>query len=145
MSCSDVLYGNYEHFTKIYNLMEDCNVMRTFYDELMQRDLTDVNLCRDRPETEIMQDMKDLNRCYVADFIDYWKQEVSEHGDNNCYNLNREMGGDPLYNEFKKWYYNNGFKTDHRLDSKKFGKIIKGYTELVSCKRNNKFICYTLL
>jgi hypothetical protein len=142
MVCSDVLYGNYEHFTKIYSLMQDCNVMRTFYDELMERNLTNVNLCRDRPETDIMQDMKELNKCYVADFIDYWRQEVDN---NDCYYLTKEMTADSLYNEFKKWYYSCGFKTDHRDDIKKFGGKVKRYDKLVSWKRTNKCIYYTLL
>lgn len=145
MVCSDTLYGNYEHFTKIYNMMEDCNIMRTFYDELMERDLTDVNLCRDRPQTTIMEDMKELNKCYVADFIDYWREIVSDHDDNDCYNLNRTMAGEPLYNEYCKWYYSSGFKADHKDNTRLFGSKVKGYTKLVSWKRCNTSISYTLL
>ena len=146
MVCSDVLYGNYEHFTKIYSLMEDCNVMRKFYDELMERDLTDVNLCRDRPETSIMNTMKELNKCVVLDFIDYWRQEVSEHDDNDCYYLNKKMRDTDLYKEFDKWYNSCGLKTEYKYSKYQFTGIIKEkYSRLVKYTRPQNRDTYTLI
>ena len=42
----------------------------------MNRDLSKFNPSKDRPVTELMKDMKTMNKNCIKQFIDYWKEKV---------------------------------------------------------------------
>jgi hypothetical protein len=49
------------YFTLLHRTLTDKNIMRTFYDELMERDLTNVSLELDRPITIKYRDLQSVN------------------------------------------------------------------------------------
>ena len=69
--CSDKHKGDVEYFKRLYEAIEDDNIMYAFYKFLMERKLENFNPERDRIMTEAAQDLHDLNKDPVEMFLEY--------------------------------------------------------------------------
>ena len=125
-------------FDKLYSYLDNPEVMRTFYSELMQRDLSNFSLSVDRVETELMKDMKMMNADPIDQFIDYWAAHLTTH-------MQKRMQSADLYQKFIHfWEVVEGYKPADRPSHKKFGGRLKQFTERVRYIESN-FIYYELL
>jgi hypothetical protein len=118
-------------FDKLYSYFDNENVMRSFYSELMQRDLSNFSLSVDRVETELMNDMKSMNADYIDQFIDYWAGHISIH-------MQKRMQSADLYQKFLHfWEVVEGYKPTDKPSHKKFAIRLKQVTDRVQYIKSN--------
>ena len=140
---SNKMKGNVEYFNKLASLLDDDIIMRKFYEELMNRDLSKFNPSRDRQNNKIMDIMKEHNVDVVVEFINYWKQEADDVNDNAM--IKSKMKGMDLYKEFIKYYEMCGNNINSKPSLTKFGTRIKGFEEEVSYVKSHGVMAYKLL
>ena len=75
---SSKMKGDVEYFNNLASALDDDVIMRKFYEELMNRDLSKFNPSRDRQNNKIMDIMKEHNVHVILEFINYWKEEANE-------------------------------------------------------------------
>jgi hypothetical protein len=75
---SSKMKGDVEYFNNLASALDDDVIMRKFYEELMNRDLSKFNPSRDRQNNKIMDIMKEHNVDVILEFINYWKQEADD-------------------------------------------------------------------
>lgn len=126
IALKDVYLKQVEFFDELYLHFENENTMRTFYDELMSRDISKFNPSRDRVETEIMLDMKTMNMDPVEQFIDYWRNNLAFH-------MDRKMKSRELYLKFSHFWEEEGRKAADIPTSIKFSVRLKQFSTLVKC------------
>jgi hypothetical protein len=118
-------------FDKLYSYFDNPAVMRSFYSELMQRDLSNFSLSVDRVETELMKDMKSMNADYIDQFIDYWEGNISTH-------MQKRMQSADLYQKFLHfWEVVEGYKPTDKPSHKKFSIRLKRITDRVQYIKSN--------
>ena len=124
-------------FDKLYSYFDNENVMRSFYTELMQRDLSNFSLSIDRVETELMKDMKSMNADYIDQFIDYWA--------GNSSHMQKRMQSADLYQKFLHfWEVVEGYKPTDKPSHKKFSIRLKRITDRIRYIKSN-FNYYELI
>jgi GTPase SAR1 family protein len=124
ITLNDTYLKNAPFFDKLYSLFNDKEVMRTFYDELMSRDIKLFNPSRDRIETEIMIDMKSMNMDPVEQFIDYWRNNLEFH-------MERKMRSSDLYLKFRHFWEEDGRKSMDIPTSIKFSVRLKQFSNYI--------------
>jgi len=135
------LKGNVEYFDKLMEALGDEVIMRKFYVDLMERDLSNYNPSRDRQNNNLMDIMKEHNQDFTLEFIKYWKEECP-----NCDNVFKtKMKAMDLYDEFKKYYERCGMNNNSRPSLTSFGTKLKTYDEHVSYNRNGSGVYYYLM
>ena len=135
------LKGNVEYFTELMKTLEDEVIMRKFYEDLMNRDLSEFDASRDRQQNELMDIMKEHNQDFILEFINYWKQE-SESSDSLYKNKMKSM---ELYCEFKRYYEQCGNNINSRPSLTSFGTKLKTYNEYITYKKENTGMFYSLV
>ena len=140
---SSILKGDVEYFDKLILTLDDDIIMRKFYEELINRDLSNFNPSRDRQNNKIMDIMKEHNTDFILDFINYWKQEAKDT-DINC-TIKTNMKSMDLYKEFVKYYEMCGNSNNSKPTLTKFGTRLKTYEDRVSYIKSNGFIKYKLI
>jgi hypothetical protein len=140
---SSKMKGDVEYFNKLALNLDDDIIMRKFYEELMNRDLSNFNPSRDRQNNKIMDIMKEHNIDVVLEFINYWKQEA----DDNCTDamIKSKMKGMDLYREFIKYYEMCGNNMNSKPSLTKFGTRIKSYDSKVDYVKSSGVMTYKLL
>jgi hypothetical protein len=142
---NEELKNNKVYFKALYADLDNAKIMRKFYEELMKRPLEDVNLVIDRPETELMIDMKAMNRNCIKQFITYWKYQVtSSNSDDNNF-MNKTMKPYALYDCFNHFWEVEGRKTENKPNSTKFGIEVKQFKEDVMYKTINGVDYYEII
>jgi len=132
------------YFKELYADLDNAKIMRKFYEELMKRPLENVNLVTDRPVTELMIDMMNMNRNCIKHFIDYWKTKVITKSNVDGIYMEQEMKANTLYDGFNHFWEVEGRKAENKPNSTKFGIELKQFRKEVICKRNNG-ISYKLI
>ena len=130
ISFNNSYLNNTEFFKKLYAQLEDKNIMRSFYDELMARDLSKFNASSSRVETELMRDMKFMNADPIEQFIDYWNEHLTTH-------MTRKMRSSDLYQKFIHFWEVEEGKTSDKPTHTKFGIKIKQFTDRVRYTETN--------
>ena len=93
-------------FNKVYSDINDKNIMRVFYDELMSNDVEeDYNFQLNRPSTEYYEDIKTANTPLVIKFL--YSANIEDSLDNN------KIKGISLYNHFCNWLLTVGIKYEY--------------------------------
>jgi len=138
---SSKMKGDVEYFNKLCIDLDDEIIMRKFYEELMNRDLSQFNPSRDRPANKIMEIMKEHNSDVILEFINYWKQEIND--DDGI--LKTKMKGMDLYKEFCKYYEMCGNNMNSRPSLTKFGTRLKSYDDKVGYVKSCGIMTYKLL
>jgi len=137
------LKGDVDYFNKLVSALNDDVIMRKFYQELMDRDLSNFNASRDRQNNKIMDIMKEHNVDVILEFINYWKQEVDDSTADAMFKS--RMKSMDLYKEFVKYYEMCGNNINSRPSLTKFGTRIKSYQDMVSFVKSSGIIIYKLL
>ncbi len=140
---SSKMKGDVEYFNKLASALDDDLIMRKFYEELINRDLSNFNPSRDRQNNKIMDIMKEHNIDVVLEFINYWKQETMYSNEDSM--IKRKMKGMALYTEFIKYYEMCGNNMNTKPSLTKFGTRIKSYDDKVSYVKSGGVISYKLL
>ncbi len=140
---SSKMKGDVEYFNKLALALNDDVIMRKFYEELMNRDLSNFNASRDRQNNKIMDIMKEHNVDIVLEFITYWKKEADDN-DKNCIIKSRMKAMD-LYREFVRYYEMCGNNMNSRPTLVKFGTRIKSYEDQVGYVRRNNGFLYSII
>jgi len=140
---SSKLKGDVKYFENLALSLNDDVIMRKFYEELMNRDLSNFNSSRDRQNNKIMDIMKEHNVDIIVEFINYWKQEV-KNGDEETI-IKKEMKAIDLYQQFKIFYEMCGNNINSRPSLTKFGTRVKTYDDKVNFKRYKSCLKYSII
>jgi hypothetical protein len=116
VECSSKHKGDVKYFELLRADIGDKKIIKTFYNFLMQRDITRFNCERDRVITEAAQDMHVLNQCTVEKFINYL------HSDEYT-KYTQEYRASELYSDYKKFMFNNGYTNIVNIST--FGQVMK--------------------
>lgn len=134
---NEELKNNKSYFKELYADLDNDVIMRKFYDELMVRDLSNVNLVADRPMTELRLDMMNMNRNCIKQFITYWKEKVISSSSEDGNFMEKKMKGCKLYECFNHFWNIEGRKAENKPNFIKFGTELKQFKQDVICKANN--------
>ncbi len=140
---SSKMKGDVEYFNKLASVLDDDVIMRNFYEELVNRKLSNFNPSRDRQNNKIMDIMKEHNVDVVLEFINYWKQEADDVNVNAM--IKSRMKGMDLYKEFIKYYEMCGNNMNSKPSLTKFGTRIKSYDSKVGYVKSSGIMTYKLL
>jgi len=121
--------NNTDFFDKLYAQFANKNVMRSFYDELMTRDISKINLSNDRVETELMREMKFMNADPIELFLDYWNEHLTTH-------MERKMRSTDLYQKFRHFWEVEEGRTSVMDTHVKFSTKIKRFKDRVISVKN---------
>lgn len=121
-----------EYFENLFRITNDKNVLRLFYDELMDIDLTTIDWIKDRPITEAFNDIRmaslDVEMRFILDFIDE-KTGITKYK------------AKEIYDEFINFTIRDGL--EFRTSNIKFGIKLKNYKidglSTVKCKDCNYY------
>jgi hypothetical protein len=111
---SDELKGNDEYFKKFYKMMDDVNVVKTFYEYL--KNIPDMENFREIPipQTEHQNDMKDMN----MDIEERWLRDMVQNHEKDFVMSNPES-----LKKFMDFCIENGI--DYKTNAIKLGMKIK--------------------
>ena len=140
---SSKMKGDVEYFNKLALALDDDVIMRKFYEELMNRKLSNFNPARDRQNNKIMDIMKEHNVDVVLEFINYWKEEADDVDVNAM--IKSRMKSMDLYKEFIKYYEMCGNNMNSKPSLTKFGTRIKSYDCKVGYVKSSGIMTYKLL
>jgi hypothetical protein len=134
------------YFKALYDILDNNVIMRKFYEELMERDLSEFNLVIDRPETELMRDMRSMNRNCIKQFITYWKEKVMTNMSEDGNFMEKKMSATQLYECFNHFWTIEGRKAESKPNSTKFGIELKQFKEdVITHNRSNKGMSYEII
>ena len=137
ISFNNSYLNNIEFFNKLYAQFANKNIMRSFYDELMSRDLSKFSPSSSRVETELMRDMKFMSADPIEQFIDYWYDHLTTH-------MTREMKSSDLYQKFIHFWEVEEGKSYDKPTHTKFSIGLKQFTDRVTFKKKGS-IYFTLI
>jgi hypothetical protein len=134
------------YFKTLYDILDNNVIMRKFYEELTERDLSKFNLVIDRHETELMRDMRSMNRNCIKQFITYWKEKVMTNMSEDGNFMEKKMSGTQLYECFNHFWTIEGRKAESKPNSTKFGIELKQFKEdVITHSRCSKGMSYEII
>jgi hypothetical protein len=134
------------YFKALYDILDNNVIMRKFYEELKLRKLEDFNLVIDRPETELMRDMRSMNRNCIKQFITYWKEKIMTNLTPDGNFMEKKMSGAKLYECFNHFWTIEGRKAESKPNSTKFGIELKQFKEdVITHNRSNNGMSYEII
>ena len=143
---NSILKNNVSYFKALYADLDNAKIMRKFYEELISRDLNDFNLVTNRPITELMLDMKNMNRNCIKDFITYWKEKVISSSSEDGNFMEKRMSGSKLYECFNHFWKIEGRRDESKPTYKKFGIELKQFKDFIIFNdKNNKYTTYEII
>ena len=116
--------NNKEYFTPLYADFNNLSIMRKVYEDLMKRDISEWDPVNDRPITKLDQTMKALNVDPLVTFDTYLKEEVLPTIDTNPVTGKVEIKANALYDHFKRFWADEGRKSEHMMTKTKFGVLV---------------------
>jgi hypothetical protein len=143
---NNVLKNNVSYFKELYADLDNDYIMRKFYEELMNRDLSNFNPSRNRIETELMKDMKAMNKNCIKDFIDYWKEKIISSSSEDGNFMEKRMSGGKLYDCFNHFWVIEGRRTETKPTFKKFSIELKQFKDnVIFNDKNNQYSTYEII
>jgi hypothetical protein len=142
---NNVLKNNVSYFKELYADLDNDLIMRKFYHELMERKLENFNPSRDRPETQLMIDMKSMNRNCIKQFITYWKEKVISSSSEDGNFMEKRMSGSKLYECFNHFWVIEGRKSESKPTLTKFGTELKQFRDDVIFTDTKKCNSYEII
>jgi len=134
---NEELKNNVAYFKELYADLDNEEIMRKFYEELMKRPLENFNPSRDRPMTELRLDMMNMNRNCIKQFITYWREKVMTNMSDDGNFMEKKMKGSALYDCFNHFWNIEGRKAENKPNFTKFGIELKQFKKEVLYKANN--------
>ena len=107
---------DFEFINLVKSDMKEPIVIKCFYEFLMRRNLTNKNWIASRPQTELYNDLKQLNANPLIFFMKSCCDIKIMHGTIEC--LSQE-----LYEKYVEWLAKNGYET--KITTNKFGNDLK--------------------
>lgn len=134
---NEELKNNVAYFKELYADLDNEEIMRKFYEELITRPLENFNPSRDRPMTELRLDMMNMNRNCIKQFITYWREKVMTNMSDDGNFMEKKMKGSALYDCFNHFWNIEGRKAENKPNFTKFGIELKQFKKDVIYKANN--------
>lgn len=133
------LKNNVTYFKELYADLDNEQIMRKFYEELMSRNLSAFNPSKDRIETELMADMKSMNKNCIKHFINYWRTMLNEPSPVlPCNNVMKKiMTSSELYEHFNNFWVKQGRREESKPNAIKFSIELKQFNKEVRFKRSD--------
>jgi hypothetical protein len=127
----DSIANNKSYFDELYRDLNDESIIRKFYEELKNRDITNFDCINDRPRTELTDDIKLAS----IDIATQMYMKMDERVDN----LFNEKGidGDVLYVEYQAFYHYYGGNSE---SCKKRQSFLQGIGRLSFCSKTRLLI-----
>ena len=113
--------------------VNDDDVVMSFYQFLMDRNIEDWDSINDTPMTDLYKELKSVNIPIYARFLIDWVIKNDKDA---------IITASKFYEKFRMYLFNNGHE-DKTITSNSFGRFIKKY-DGVSCKRTMNYMEYTL-
>ena len=133
------LLGNHDYFIKLRSALDNDDVMGTFRDELLERDLIGWNACGNRPMTDLKKDMLEMSVSPYEEFLNWVYETCNEEFEKD--ELVKRSGGE-LYSMFKTFWAEVG-RFGQPSSSTKFGVEFKQLKE-VKCVRSSCGVKFTI-
>jgi hypothetical protein len=132
IAVNNCLIGDIDYFNKLRADMDDDDVMGSFYEDLMKRDLTGWSACVNRPMTDLRKDMLAQSISPYQEFVEWLYVELNS--DFCDYNQIIKSGAE-LYFMFKRFWVEVG-KYNQPPTHIKFGVELKRLDNVVVKKTN---------
>lgn len=145
-TCSNERQNDSKYFKKMASMFKDDEIIKTFYNYLMNIDISDWDSINDRPITEAYQDIQSANTPVMAKWLEdkYYKNNylIKMKSDETVLNDNSKFASKVIYDDFINWLESNGFKK-MEYNTTKFGREIIKYDGLTK-KRTKNGVYYIL-
>lgn len=142
IECSNEKIGDEEYFNNLYEIMDNPEVQRAFYDDLMELDLIGFNWRQERPITSAY--IHNLDNC-ISPIVRFMAGEVMYY--ENCRITEERVLGSQLYSKFMKLLskcgskfsceyipFNNKLKKMSGIDKKKTMNGVEFYINISELK-----------
>ena len=116
--CSDEKKGDHEYFTKLFDCLEDVNIVKSFFEYLKSIDGLDKFHKIDAPITEYQTDLQQLSRTPIELFVRNVVEQADEEEEDEVKYTSKE-----LYDKFKQFVSSNNFK--YEVNSNQFSVRLK--------------------
>ena len=144
--CSNDRQNDSVYFKEMSKMFNDDAVIKTFYNYLLNVDITNWDSINDRPITEAYQDIQSANTPAMAKWFEeryYELNHLIEMGsDEDVLQEHKVIPSKTLYIIYMEWLNGNGFKK-MEYNTTKFGREIAKY-DGISKKRNKSGIVYVI-
>lgn len=115
MECSDIHKNDTKYFERLRTDMFDKKILKTFYNFLKTRDISNFDVVNDRVMNEATEDIYELNEDPMIGFINDWFST-------SFYKRTYRM--DEIYSEYKIYMSENKY---NYVNNKMFGKLMKKF------------------
>lgn len=137
--CCEDLFGDMEYFTQLRADMDNDDIMGTFYEEMISKDLSGWNASRDRPMTDLRKDMTELSKCPYKEFLQWtYDRRFEDFENDRCI----KYSGNDLYKEFRLFWAEVG-RWNNPPSMKSFGVNFK-MLPAVTCVKSNGVMKYNI-
>jgi len=123
--CANDVQNNAVYFKELVRYFKDEQIMKAFYDFLMQRDISNWDSINDRPITKAYHDIQSANIPAMANYLTE-QIMIFENATPEEKILLQKQSATDLFNHFVSWLKQNGF-TKMEYTSTKFGREICEY------------------
>lgn len=121
-----------DYFIKLAAAYKDVRVQKEFYNELMNKDLSEFNIIKSRPETDFYKSLKESTIPILIHFLNNFYEDldfelIKEHN----------ITSKSLFNKFKSWCVDTNHSNIYT--STKFGREIKKYLDHKKTRRGIEY------
>ena len=139
--CANDRKGDRPYFNKMLDMFKDDNVVKSFYDFLMARDISNWSAPATRPITDAYNAIKEANIPAMATYLyeEYCKYEYAELETKTDMSKRLAM---PFFTQYQFWLNKNGW-TKTEITSTKFGREMVSYEGITKSKTRDGMV-YTI-
>jgi hypothetical protein len=131
IKCNSDICNDPVFFQKVVEEIKNKKYDKCFYDYLMTVNIKDFNFTTERPKTSFYNDMVELNRPILTNFMLYLYHSTVQ-----------EMTGAALFNLYS--VYLQKLNIVNKISGTKFGISIKEYNGIIKNKNNKGVMVYTI-
>lgn len=135
--CEDVI-NNKKYFEELIKAFNNVDLVKLFYNELKNRDISKWDSTNDRPITDTYRDIQSVNIPRIARFLGYLVTETID----TQIDFNEKYTSGELYKMFKTWSKDCGFKEDFTIT--KFGRELNNYSDTITKQRTRNNNLYKI-
>jgi hypothetical protein len=139
--CDDSKIRNKQYFQDLADAFNDDEMVKSFYNSLKERDISNWKPIQDRPITEAYEDIQSATIPIMAQFLN---SKLNDYGrlkdEDEDYEDYEELGATEFYQEISNWLYKSGNK-HIKYTQTLFGREIKRYESVVK-KHSNRVKYY---
>ena len=141
--CSNERQNDSPYFKKMSKMFSDDAVIKTLYNYLLNVDISKWDSIHDRPITQAYKDIQSANIPSMAKWLEdrYYKLNhyVEMGSDHETIEEHSIVKSNPLFQEYKNWLVDNGFKNmDYNVT--KFGRELNKYDGVEKKRKSNGMV-----